>query len=191
MKKILITCCVAVLFFACNKSGNSKEQIAIKSELETILGSTLKIPDSLTTYEPFEKYAFTAEEILNAEYRVFTFVDASCGSCIGKIDKWENFSIGLAKYNVPIAMICISDDNFELLKYFCETDAIKSYSFPFFLDHKNEYRSKNTFMTNGSYHTVLVNKDNEILMLGNPTRSQKISDLFFKELDKRTQQANK
>lgn len=99
-------------------------------------------------YAPFTNYILEEGNILNSDYQIYSRIDASCGTCIGEINKWNELIPVLKRYNVPIILICSSDDDFELLKYFCETSSIEDFGYPFFLDHENVFYGNNKFMKN-------------------------------------------
>lgn len=124
--------------------------------------------------------------MLNSEYKIYSRVDASCGTCIGHINAWNELIPDFNRYKVPIILICSSDDNFKLIKYFCNTGKIKDFGYPFFLDQSNEFVKKNKFMaTDKNFETVLTDRNNKILAIGSPVHSKGIKEIYFKEIEKR------
>ncbi|KQC02756.1 hypothetical protein [Pedobacter sp. Hv1] len=184
-KSILVLiwmCCI----ISCKNKEETDEIASLKSVVENTLGKKLIIPASLPTYSPFTNYIADSAAIFNSEYRIYSKVNASCGSCITHINLWKNLIAEFSKYKIPVILVCNSDDQFELIKYFCETGKLKSFSYPFFLDRKNEFVKKNKFMAaSKNFETVLTDKNNTILLLGNPAVSKAINKLYLKEIQKR------
>ncbi len=181
-----------ILLFVCTCSISScrdKEDVdkisSLKEVVENTLGKKLILPDSLKTYSPFINYIADSTVAFNSKYKIYSKVKASCGTCISHIDKWNDLVPEFSKYKVPIILICNSDDQFELIQYFCESGKIKNFFYPFFFDKKNEFAKKNKFMeASRDFETVLTDKDNNILLLGNPVHSKSILDLYLKEIKK-------
>lgn len=178
--------CVSTIISCKEKKLNSVKIKSLESVVETTLNKKLNIPDSLGVYAPFSKYIANESNILNSEFRIYSRVDASCGTCIGDINTWYELIPEFSRYKVPIILICSSDDNFELIKYFCETGAITNFGYPFFLDQNNEFVRNNKFMaTDKSFETVLTDQNNNILAVGNPVHSKGIKKIYLNEILKR------
>lgn len=177
---------VIVSCISCNKIQKHKRLTELKSIGEPNIGKKLILPNSLQVYNPFLGSISDSIAISNANYKIYTYINASCGTCVLKISLWEGLIPEFKKHNVPIILICGSDDRFELLKYLCESEGVKIFSYPFFLDKENEFTNKNKFITEAKdFNTVLTDKDNAIILFGNPIHSNKIKDMYLKEIQKK------
>jgi hypothetical protein len=88
-------------------------------------------------------------------------------------------------FAVPVILICQSKDNFELIKYFCEQGDVKKFAFPFFLDTKNEFLDKNSFIDESTrFHVILTDSLNKILLFGDPTKSKKVMEQYLNVMKK-------
>lgn len=181
------------MLFAClysitdckNKETKAKEA-SLKSVVENCIGKKLILPDSLSAYKPFTNYIADGVEMANAAIKIYSHINASCPTCIRDIVLWNSIIPYFSKYKVPVILVCESKDNFELVKYFHESGEIKSFSYPLFFDLKNEYIKSNKFMKESQqFETVLTDKENNILLLGNPIRSKEMKELYIKEIQKR------
>ena len=184
-----------VLFFLINSSLScqnkkiQKKEVYLKSVIENCLGKKLTIPDSLRIYAPFHDYLADSVLISNAKYKIYSHISASCPTCIRDIKLWNNIIPDFERFKVPVILICGSSDNFELFYYMYETGEINSFSYPFFLDIKDNYTKQNKFMKESQqFETVLTDKENNILLLGNPVRSKEMHYLYLKEIQKRIEQ---
>jgi len=71
------------------------------------------------------------------------------------------------------------------MPYIIESGEIKIFSYPFFLDMKCDFFTKNNFMKKSShFETVLTGRENTILLLGNPIRSKEMKDIYLNEIQK-------
>jgi hypothetical protein len=86
---------------------------------------------------------------------------------------------------VPVIFICYSKDNFELVKYLSENEKI-NFPFPYIFDTNDKFSQQNPLFKQGHpYQTVLVNKNNEILIFGDPTSSATIMDQYVTVINKK------
>ncbi|QTD39211.1 hypothetical protein JL193_08235 [Polaribacter batillariae] len=158
--------------------------------LEFIVNNTLNkeliIPDSLFEYNPFPKQIIDSNRVNNSQYKIYTHINASCGACINKINIWNKLSREFKRYNTQFFLVLESDDDFELFKYYCQTNEIEKYIYPFFLDKKKDFIRLNPFMVKSDdFKTVLTDKNNKILVMGDPTRSNEMKDIYIKEIVKK------
>lgn len=170
-----------------NREKHVKEKY-LKSVVENCLGKKLMIPDGLIKYTPFHDYIADSVQLSNAIYKIYSHINASCPTCIRDIKLWNSLISDFGKFKVPVVLICESDDNFELFKYMHETGEIKHFSYPFFFDVKRVFLTQNKFMKESQqFETVLTDKENNILLLGNPIRSKEMKELYLMEIQKRMQ----
>jgi hypothetical protein len=174
------------IIISCKDKEYNKNVETLKSIVNSNLGKTIIIPDSLQLYKPFSQYIADSSEIKNAKIKIYSQINASCGTCIGYITKWESLSLELKKYNIPVILICQSDDDFELLRFFCESKKIMTFSYPFFIDIESEFLNSNPFMKKSdNFKTVLTDENNTILLMGDPILSAEMKNLYLKEIKKR------
>lgn len=169
----------------CVLSCKDKVNPEVKIIVENNIGKKFIIPDSLIAYNPFTNYIADSIGISNASFKIYSKINASCGTCISKINNWNKIANEFKKYGVPVILICQSDENFELIKYFCESGEIESFPYPFFIDKRNELTELNDFMKKVvGFETVLTNRENKIIALGDPLRFEKIKKIYLDEIKK-------
>ena len=184
-----------ILFFlvtsilSCQNKKKQEKEAYLKSVIENCLGKKLTIPDSLRIYAPFHDYLADSVLISSAKYKIYSHISASCPTCIRNIKLWNNIIPDFERFKVPVILICGSSDNFELFYYMHETGEINSFFYPFFFDIKNNFIKQNKFMKESPhFETVLTDKENNILLLGNPIHSKEMRDLYLKEIQKGIEQ---
>lgn len=170
---------------SCQNRENQEKEALLKSVVENCLGKKLMIPDSLRIYAPFFNYIADSVQLSNAKYKIYSHINVSCPTCIHDIKLWNNIITDFEKLNVPVILICESDDNYELFKYILETGEIRTFSYPFFFDVKRDFYKQNKFMKESPhFETVLTDSENNILLLGNPIRSQEMKAMYLNEIKK-------
>lgn len=179
---MLLLCVISII--SCEKKQNTLKVNSFKTIIDTNLGKKLIIPDSLELYHPFPNYIET-KEIRNSELKIYSHIDASCGTCIETLKAWGNLIPEFKRKGIQVILICSSDNRFELLKYYFESKEIENFKHPLFLDHKNNFTEKNNFMLESkNFETVLTDDNDKILLIGNPNFSGGIRELYFKEIKK-------
>lgn len=188
-KAIYIQLSIIIIFFlSCNKNNYDKEDLeSLTKVVKNTLGQELSIPDNIYLYKPFSNYKKDSVEIKNSELKIYAEVNVSCGTCIKKIRKWISFIEESKNSNIPVIIVMNSEDNFKLLKYMINSGDITDFPYPFFLDKDNEFSKINEFIKNSDgFKTILTDKNNRIILLGNPLQSEKMKELYIREINKKT-----
>lgn len=82
------------IIISCKNSKQHKEKInTLETVVNSVLNKKLYIPDSLETYSPFSDYIANEKDILNAEYKIYSKINGSCGTCIGHINAWNELRL--------------------------------------------------------------------------------------------------
>lgn len=170
----------SVLFFSNCKNNSGK----IDNANYIINNSNFfKVPDSMTVYRPFKEEYLNKEDHTNAPLKIYSFIDVSCASCLGRINQWKRIEKELLEYKIPIILICQSKDNYELFKFLNEKETATKFSFPFYFDRKDQFFILNDYLNpSKNNHTVLVGKNNEIILTGDITLSNEIKQVYLKTI---------
>ncbi|TCC96562.1 hypothetical protein [Pedobacter hiemivivus] len=173
---------VLYLFFTicslsnCNTGNKQSSDTAISNKKS----EKFTQPDSLITYKPFALTSLDSNKIFNSTLKIYSFIDASCSSCLASINNWKLVASEIKNYKVPIILIVQSEDNFELLKYLCEKKNIDNFPYPFYFDFKGQFFVRNKFLSrNKNGHTVLTDKNNNIIASGDMTLSKKVKEQYM------------
>lgn len=186
--RILILVFISITIISCNNKKDRERIKHLTKEINNTIGKTLIIPDSLETYiPPYSLMTQSDFEDQRAEntfkLKLFSHIDASCGTCVESILSWDSIIPKLKKKNVQVNLICSSSSDFELLKYFFESEQINNFSHYLLLDNKNVFLEDNPFMSQSkNFETTLVNNNNEILLIGNPIYSKEMKDIYFEKI---------
>lgn len=162
-----------ILFTKCTEENKEAKQTIVYKQ------HTILLPDSLVIYNPF-KTKIDSTEIAKSPLKIYSFIDVSCPSCLSSFKKWKSFVNQKREFNIPVILICQSEDNYELLKYLCEEKDIPELPVPFYFDTKNQFFKKNKFLNAApNEHTVLVDENNLVLLKGDPTLSENIKKSYL------------
>lgn len=154
---LLITSCL-LAFTACQKSK-------LTEELQKIHGRKIEFPESTLSKEKFS---------------IVHYIDSiGCTSCKLKKEQWKMFYDKMRKKGVAANIVFISHPHIytdvrEIL-FDVQTDNIVIMN-----DSTNDWFKKNDIPENELFYTLLVNKDKEIVTVGNPTYNENIAHLMFK-----------
>ena len=182
IKKIFLLF-LAIILISCKKSTRNSD--SLKETVKTTLGTKLVLSENIYLYKPFKSYKLDSIKIKNADFKIYSLINASCGDCINKINNWEIFSKELNNYEIPIILIFRSNDNFELLKNMLDMNKVNPFPYPFLFDYKNELIKSNRFMEESdSFMTILTDNNNSILLMGDPLNSEKIKTLYLNKIQK-------
>lgn len=160
MKRIILKNLMILLCFfsiiSCHKKRNKEKVDSFKTIIDNNIGKKLIVSDSLELYHPFPN-SINNKITLNTELKIYSHIDASCGTCIETLKAWNNIIPELRREGVQVILICSSDNRFELLKYYFESKEIENFNYPLLLDYKNNFIEENQFMLESkNFETVLM-----------------------------------
>lgn len=167
----LLICSVSTI--SCQNLRKSDSNNSQTKSNTSIQGQHFNIVDDARIFTDTGDYILDSTDMFNSSLRVFSYVNVSCATCLDEIRNWNSLAKSLAQYNTPIILYLQSKDRYELLKYLIEENRLAPYSYPFVLDINNNYFTQNSILSEEKrLYTVLVNKDNEILWVGDPIHSE-------------------
>lgn len=162
-----------LLFVSCKKSDSTDQVVRIVSAWQ---GKEVLFPNNpvFTIYgQDTVSYNFR-----NADYKVVSYVDSvGCLSCKLQLDKWTNIIHridSVADIRVPFVFV-FSPEKLRDVVYATKSSG---FDYPILLDMKGEFNNMNHFPTNFNFQTMLLDRDNRVVAIGNPVQSPKTLDLF-------------
>jgi hypothetical protein len=122
--------------------------------------------------------ASPCNELFNAEYKVLLYIDSlGCTGCRLKLFQWkqiieESDSLFAGKLNF---LFFLQPKDKKELNFLLKRD---KFDYPVFIDTKNSINQLNRFPDQPEYQCFLLDKNNKILMIGNPSLNPKIWELY-------------
>lgn len=170
--------CIGVLFMSCKntktrhieklvKEWQGKEIIFPKNSVFTKFGDdTIRLPHN------------------QYDYTILMYVDScGCTACKLKLLYWKDFMDqvdSIRDVNISYRFYFnpknISEVRFLLRRYDCEV--------PVCLDRKDEINKINHFPNNIMFQTFLLNKENKVVVMGNPVHNKAVGKLYLKTMRK-------
>lgn len=170
-----------MIFSILSCSNNPRIGTSINNEiLKKVIGSKLIIPKGMKSYNTI----YRPDSIVISRYYIYKIIDVSCGSCLAMLTEWEKYMLTFKNSNVQLCFICISDDDFQLFEYIYDNNGFPNYPFPLFFDKEMQFIKMNSFiMGRPDYNTILTDKDNSIMLIGDPLINKKIDKLYQRYLN--------
>jgi hypothetical protein len=168
-----------VLFFACSCKSSPG---AVKSEdiVQTWIGKTINFPANLLCSELGE--ITPCKTAAYKKFRILVYTDSvGCVSCKLRLDEWKRFmkEIGESTFrDVDFAFYFNPRKTDNLSELFKK----EYFRIPVHIDVNDEINQINKFPQQMEYQCFLLDKDNKVLLVGNPTLSTVIWDLYKKAL---------
>jgi hypothetical protein len=135
--------------------------------LETIMkkweGKTIEFPDN----KPVHVYAKDTAQYVEGQkpYKILLYIDSTgCTSCKLRMNIWKKL-IDEIGYNADFLFwFNPKKDNGELFTFL----KIQRLKYPVYIDKDDKLNKMNKFPKNQMFHCFLLNKDNKVLLVGNP-----------------------
>lgn len=190
MGKILLSVIFFILFaVSCNKKYDNCEVFSVVKEWT---GKTIiDIPSS--NYVQYSNNSYQIKKIsLTKTFKILIYIDETeSESCRLHLYEWMDFfkEIDSVSKNVS-KLIIVKPKN----KYaFIQTLQDYNFQYPVYIDELDAFNSTNKFPTNSLYHQFLLDKNNKVLFIGNPTNSPKIRKAYIniiigKQVNNKTQE---
>ncbi len=141
-------------------------------------GKEIKFPSrSVFTIQGRDTVDF---EFRNADYKIVTYVDsAGCTSCKLQLHRWKELVAevdSLTGGSVPFLFYFHPKDMKEL-RYLTRRD---DFIHPVCFDGQDELNHLNRFPSDMTFQTLLLDKSNKVVAIGNPVLNPKVKELYLK-----------
>jgi hypothetical protein len=162
---------VVLMLPACNRAKKRE----LNNLVDSFYGKQLYTADSLLivckgsvigTVKEFDKYK-----------RIITYINGDCPECIIKLREWDEFMSINSKNKEVKLQIMVSSNNFYFFESVCEQ---MHFDRPVVYDTNASFISKN-ILNDAHLHTLLVDSNNMILLIGNPLNNKKLTDLYIRK----------
>lgn len=168
---IVATVVGAFLCFLTGSCKNSK----IEENMFQMLSDTIAIPyDSLLYYS---QYGGDTNYRFHAPYQMVVFLDSmNCSKCtIKMLFEWNELFKLEKERRVEFVYIVSSKDTLGIIEAY-NNSALKH---GIHLDTCGVFRSRNPHVpSDAMFHTFMIDKNHQVVLVGNPIRSPQIRNLF-------------
>lgn len=115
-----------------------------------------------------------------SEYKILTYIDSiGCTSCKLQLPAWkmlieemDSLYTDKVKFIFIFSPYRIQDINYAMLA--------ANFKYPVYVDTYDSFANLNRFPSDTKFHTLLLDKNNKVIVIGNPVYNPKIKELYMK-----------
>lgn len=143
-------------------------------------GKEIRFPEKVT----FTRYVTDTidYQIPASDYKIFVYVDSiGCTSCKLQLPKWRELIThidSITSTNIPFLFFFQAKDEREL-RYLLKRD---KFDLPVCIDRENALERLNHFPKDITFQTFLLDKENRVVVIGNPVHNLAVRDLYIKQI---------
>jgi len=174
----LIAVCSAL---SCKDNRNKKE---IKKVVNEWIGKEILLPEKVSCYVAGkETLQEICNELLRQEFKILMYIDsAGCSDCRLKLSEWKQLMEDADRFfqgNVGFLLFFQPESVSKMANLF----APGRFDYPVFMDINGTINRLNRFPKEMEYRCFLLNKDNKVLMIGNPVLNLNIWKLYKSKIE--------
>lgn len=165
---------------------SSCENLRIAHEVKNFSGSTITVPKGLkvkcggidTTFQLTQKQTLT---------KMIVWYDTmECSSCrMKRIDMWNKIVVYSRDSIIGFEPVFIFSPNKGSLNSFELEINIANFDYPIMVDYENSFYDVNPQIPqDNKFHVFLLDKNNKVVLIGNPLQNQKLWALYKQTINK-------
>ena len=124
----------------------------------------------------------TVDFYMSGDYKIVTYIDTiGCTSCKLQLHKWKElieYTDSATQGKVPFLFFFHPKDAKEI-RYLLKRDVFDR---PVCIDIEDQLNKLNKFPSNITFQTFLLDKNNKVVVLGNPVHNTAVKDLYLKQI---------
>jgi hypothetical protein len=165
------------LLFSCKGKDNRKEVARLVAEWQ---GKEIVFPDNLV----FTRYLTDTVDyqLPESDHKVLVYVDSiGCTGCKLQLGKWKElieYTDSVTGGTIPFLFFFHAKD-YKEINYLLKVD---KFDFPVCIDKGDKLNKLNKFPSDITFQTFLLDKDNKVIVIGNPIHNLAIRDLYVKQI---------
>ena len=182
--RIYVIVLVGLVAFCSSCKKNRRKENVLKIVKEWT-GKEVRFPKALSCTSMGKDTACI--DVYDDNYKILLYVDSlGCTSCRLKLSEWkkmmqESDSVFIRKPEFIFIFQPKKKDEKELQSVFKQN----GFRHPVFIDRDNEIDRINKFPSNSEYQCFLIDKDNKVLLVGNPALISGIWILYKRVINER------
>lgn len=161
-----------VLAVLCQCSSKASE-----SEIAELFNMDIQIIDTLPIYSPNIDSLFIESTLFveSSKLKLITHIDGTCSSCVEDLIQWKELIETLKNEKLQI-LIYFHTNNLDLYRTYFKR---LRFNHDVIIDKENVFLNNNQFPEGTNLHTVLLDENNEIMLIGNPIKDMAIKELYY------------
>jgi hypothetical protein len=166
MKTIALYTFLPLLFISCGGNRPKEEAARLVAEWQ---GREILFPENIVFTRNLTDT--TDYRIPDSEYKVLIYVDSTgCTTCKLQLSKWKELIASvdsLTGGSVPF-LFFLHSNNYREIRYVLKE---VGFELPVCIDTEDALNRLNRFLPDAAYQTFLLNRENKVVLVGNPVYS--------------------
>ena len=167
---------IILLFCVLSISCKDKRVVEAEKIVKEWTGKTIRFPEGVKC--KIMGNDTICAELFEKPYKVLVYVDsAGCTSCKLRMSDWKKIisEIDSIEPQQVSFLFFFNPKNERELDFLMKRE---SFEHPIFIDNSNTIDKLNHFPNNMMYQSFLLDKDNKVLSVGNPSMNPKVWELY-------------
>jgi hypothetical protein len=173
MKGKIVVLLLALLILACKEKN--KIRIEVQQVVKEWTGKDIRFPGEFQcNMSVKDTLSSVCQSLMNAEYKILLYVDSTgCSNCRLRLVQWRNLiEEADSLFNDKLSfLLFFQPKNRKEMMYLFVRD---NFNYPAFIDENNKINQLNYFPEKMEYQCFLLDRNNKVLMIGNPSLNLKI-----------------
>lgn len=174
---------IQILFlYSCGHSKEKSYEDKVKSIVEKIRQDRIILPDTMNILQGKKSILFQQFYSRDTVFKIVTNIRGDCYKCIAEIESWQNEFINHVDTSyVKFYFYVTTIDYFNFLNNLYPAFAL---NYPIIIDHNDTYLTSNNLIDlNEEFHTFLLDKSNNVVLIGNPLHYSDLKQFYFEEIN--------
>jgi len=166
MRNYLLLIYCAILCSMCQENTSQLEKRLFKEYTKKMENKVIILPENLQQLSGFKDTI--CPDLLDREYKIVVYVDSlNCTVCQLRLSEWRELIQETEKKKMNVSFLFyVYAKNYKELSY----EMVSSnFTYPVYIDKENDLVKLNKLSTEILYRSLLVDKNNRVLLVGNPT----------------------
>ena len=170
--------CLIILLLGFLWTSCSNDKLS-KSDYKSLKGTEISFPKNM------EKYKGKNAEVSDKLYKLLIFRDSlGCTPCyIKSLDEWQGFLSAIKPNRLDLVFVLSPKcDEYISVKSVLHSH---KYEWTVYIDKINAFWKANPQIPEDEiYHCMLLDKQNKVVIIGNPMKNEKIAKMIIQEVNK-------
>ena len=183
MKNILITL-VLVMFYSCMSNTSPVE---MRNIVEKWNGKEIIFPKDVLCMSIDKDTTYVSSNL--ASYKILVYIDSiGCMGCKSQLYKWNRLieEVEDEMGDLVSFLFYFQPKSFEDIQALFKKN---NFRYPSYIDVDNKLNKLNNFSADSRFQTFLLDKNNKVVLIGNPVNNSSIWELY-KQIIKGEEKAN-
>jgi hypothetical protein len=185
-KMVVLLSILLVLVYACKEKNNALKEV--QQVVSEWTGKEIRFPDNFQCIMSVkDTLSSVCQSLMSAEYKILLYVDSTgCSNCRLKLNSWRHLieeADSLFIKDKLSFLFFFQPKNRKEMTYLFVRD---NFNYPAFIDENNIINQLNRFPEKMEYQCFFLDKENKVMMIGNPTLNLKIWELYKQTISEQT-----